>query len=100
MAASPRASAKALWSRSRQACHASGKFTRPCGSIINSANDLSLLAAHVRFSLVTQQTTGGKVMKAGILVMASIVALAVVSAQAESVTKAVAVLSPTKGNSV
>jgi len=39
-------------------------------------------------------------MKAGILVVASMVALAVVSAQAQSVTKAVAVLSPTKGNNV
>jgi Cu-Zn family superoxide dismutase len=39
-------------------------------------------------------------MKAGILVMASIMALAVVSAQAQSVTKAVAVLSPTKGSNV
>ena len=39
-------------------------------------------------------------MKAGILVVASIMAVAIVSAQAESVTKAMAVLSPTKGNSV
>jgi Cu-Zn family superoxide dismutase len=39
-------------------------------------------------------------MKAGILVVASIMAAAIVSAQAESVTKAIAVLSPTKGNSV
>ena len=39
-------------------------------------------------------------MKAGILVMASIMAVAVVSAQAQSVTKAVAVLSPTKGSNV
>src|SRR5579862_6599705 len=39
-------------------------------------------------------------MKAGILVVASVIALSVVAAQAESVTKAVAVLSPTKGNSV
>jgi Cu-Zn family superoxide dismutase len=60
--------------------------------------DLSLRHARVRFAAVTQQTEGGKVMKAGIL--ASLVALAVLSAQAESVTKAVAVLSSTKGNSV
>ncbi len=39
-------------------------------------------------------------MKAGILVMASIMAVAVVSAQAQSVTRAVAVLSPTKGSNV
>lgn len=39
-------------------------------------------------------------MKAGILVVASMMAVAVVSAQAESVTKAIAVLSPTKGSSV
>ena len=39
-------------------------------------------------------------MKAGILVMASIMAVAVVSAQTQSVTKAVAALSPTKGSSV
>lgn len=39
-------------------------------------------------------------MKVGILVVASMMAVAIVSAQAESVTKAVAVLSPTKGNSV
>lgn len=39
-------------------------------------------------------------MKAGILVAASIATLAVLSAQAESVTKAVATLAPTKGNSV
>ena len=39
-------------------------------------------------------------MKAGILALASVVVLAVLSAQAESVTKAVAVLSPTKGSSV
>lgn len=39
-------------------------------------------------------------MKAGILVVTFMVALAVVSAQAQSVTKAVAALSPTKGNSV
>ncbi len=39
-------------------------------------------------------------MKAGILVVASMMAVAIVSAQAESVTKAVAVLSPTKGSSV
>lgn len=39
-------------------------------------------------------------MKVGILAVASIMALAVVSAQAEPVTKAVAVLSPTKGSSV
>ena len=64
------------------------------------ANDLSLLTARARFKTVPRQTTGGNVMKAGILVVASMMALAVVSAQAESVTKAVAVLSPTKGNSV
>jgi len=39
-------------------------------------------------------------MKAGILAVASMVAFAVVSAQAQTVTKAVAVLSSTKGNSV
>src|SRR5258708_30518334 len=39
-------------------------------------------------------------MKAGILAVASMMAVAIVSAQAESATKAVAVLSPTKGNSV
>src|ERR1017187_4607437 len=39
-------------------------------------------------------------MKAGILVVASMMAVAVVSAQAESVTKAVAALSPTKGSNV
>ncbi len=39
-------------------------------------------------------------MKAGILVVASMMAVAIVSVQAESVTKAIAVLSPTKGNSV
>jgi superoxide dismutase, Cu-Zn family len=39
-------------------------------------------------------------MKIGILTVVSVVALAVVSARAESVTKAVAVLSATKGNSV
>src|SRR5258708_3507135 len=39
-------------------------------------------------------------MKAGILVVASMMTVAIVSAQAESVTKAMAVLSPTKGNSV
>ena len=39
-------------------------------------------------------------MKAGILVVASMMAVAIVSAQAESATKAIAVLSPTKGNSV
>ncbi len=39
-------------------------------------------------------------MKAGILVVASIMAVAVVSAQAQSVTRAVAVLSPTKGSNV
>jgi Cu-Zn family superoxide dismutase len=39
-------------------------------------------------------------MKIGILMVVSVVALTVLSAQAESVTKAVAVLSPTKGNSV
>lgn len=39
-------------------------------------------------------------MKAGILMMASMMALAAVSAQAEPVTKAVAVLSPTKGSNV
>jgi len=39
-------------------------------------------------------------MKAGILVVASIMAVAIVSAQAESVTKAIAVLSPTKGSTV
>ena len=39
-------------------------------------------------------------MKAGILVMASIMAVAVVSAQAQSVAKAVAALSPIKGSNV
>ena len=39
-------------------------------------------------------------MKAGILVVASIMAAVVVSAQAQSVTKAVAALSPTKGSHV
>jgi len=39
-------------------------------------------------------------MKAGILVVASMMAVAIVSAQAESATKAVAVLSPTKDSSV
>jgi Cu-Zn family superoxide dismutase len=39
-------------------------------------------------------------MKAGILVMASMVTFAVLSARAEPVTKAVAVLSSTKGNNV
>ena len=39
-------------------------------------------------------------MKAGILMVASMMALATVSAQAEPVTKAVAVLSPTKGGNV
>jgi len=39
-------------------------------------------------------------MKAGILVATSIAALAMLSARADSVTKAVAVLSPTKSNSV
>jgi Cu-Zn family superoxide dismutase len=39
-------------------------------------------------------------MKAGILVMASMVTFAALSAWAEPVTKAVAVLSPTKGNNV
>jgi Cu-Zn family superoxide dismutase len=39
-------------------------------------------------------------MRIGILMVVSVVALAVLSAQAESVTKAVAVLSSTKGNSV
>jgi len=39
-------------------------------------------------------------MKAGIPTIVSMIALAVVSAQAQSVTKAVAVLSSTKGNSV
>ena len=39
-------------------------------------------------------------MKAGILVVASIMAVAVVSAQAQSVTKGVAVLSPTQGSKV
>lgn len=39
-------------------------------------------------------------MKVGILAVASMMALAVVSAQAQTVTKAVAVLSPTKGSSV
>jgi Cu-Zn family superoxide dismutase len=50
--------------------------------------------------MVTQQITGGNVMKAGILVVASMMAVAIVSAQAESVTKAIAVLSPTKDSSV
>jgi len=39
-------------------------------------------------------------MKAGILVVASMMAVAIVSAQAESATKAIAVLSPTKGSTV
>ncbi|HXI85515.1 MAG TPA: superoxide dismutase family protein [Verrucomicrobiae bacterium] len=39
-------------------------------------------------------------MKAGILVVASMMAVAIVSAQAQSVTKAIAVLSPTKGSTV
>jgi len=39
-------------------------------------------------------------MKAGILVVASMMAVAIVSAQAEPVTKAIAVLSPTKGSIV
>jgi Cu-Zn family superoxide dismutase len=39
-------------------------------------------------------------MKAGILVVASMMAVAIVSAQAESATKAIAVLSPTKSSSV
>src|ERR1017187_2513675 len=39
-------------------------------------------------------------MKTGILVVASMMAVAIVSAQAESTTKAIAVLSPTKGSSV
>jgi Cu-Zn family superoxide dismutase len=39
-------------------------------------------------------------MKAGILTVVAVVALAVVSAQAQTVTKAVAVLSSTKGSSV
>lgn len=39
-------------------------------------------------------------MKAGILAVAFVAVLAVLSAQAASVTKAVAVLSPTKGNNV
>src|ERR1019366_4405184 len=53
-----------------------------------------------RLKTDTQQITGGNVMKAGILVVASMMAVAIVSAQAESVTKAIAVLSPTKGSSV
>src|SRR5712672_2272141 len=92
-------SAKAIWSPFRRACRAFGRFTKPCGSTINSANNLSVVAAHARFGATTHQTTGGNVMKAGILVVASIMAVAIVSAQAESVTKAMAVLSPTKGNS-
>jgi Cu-Zn family superoxide dismutase len=39
-------------------------------------------------------------MKAGILVAVSVLSLAVVGARADSVTKAVAVLAPTKGNEV
>src|ERR1043166_3530854 len=62
--------------------------------------DLSLRHARVRFAAGPQQIEGGKAMKAGILAAASVVVLAALSAQAEAVTKAAAVLSPTKGNSV